>query len=1361
MRYLLFCQLFSITLSHCFAGNEHLAPIEIKSQVEQWIGSQPVEFLENKGQITDMSYNPVPFVLFKAEARGLDMYITEKGLTYVFLEVEEDELEKEHGDSPERDAKHKKNLVKWARVDMDLKGARIRKENIVTEGASDWVKHFYLGHCPEGIRDVHAYKKITIKNVYPDIDWVLYNSNERGFKYDFIVHPGADPEQISLLYRSQKKLHMDEPGNINIQTPYGNLTEKAPECRLEKTNSNVASRFEITGLPSEHETEISFRLDHFDRTQTLIIDPQMVWMTVLGGNNLNSPKDISVDNPTVIAVTGYTTATNFPLMASFQGSLMGAISAFIMKFGAGGNLMWSTYYGGNIGNQNAEGRGVEVDAAGNIIVAGVTGVTNLPILNPGGGVYFQGPGNGAMSFVSRFNSAGVLTWGTYYGGNGVDQIHDLCKDINGNLYISGYTSSTNFPLQNAAFAAYGGANDAFAVKFNSAGQRLYSTYIGGTGADAGLGIFADNTGNLYLTGRTASVNFPLLNPGGGTYYNGVSGGAGDAFITKLNAAGALLWSTYWGGSASDNGMSVTGSSTGDWYFTGETSSTNLTTLNPGGGAYFQGANAGGVDMFLCRFNSSDALTWSTYFGTTGNNSFNMQYNYGNFLATDNCSNVYLVGEDDAGGLPITNTCNSFTLSYAPTPTQQQSYIVEFNNKNAIVWSSYFYGMYACATFSIKLDGNNNIFTVGEHRMANLPPYAAPAGAYLQSIRTGADDGYLVKFTPTPNKYTQPQVNPSACACNGSATVNVTCGAAPYNYVWSNGSQTLVTSSSTNAITGLCPGNYWVEITDDACSRDTIYYTLTTTTGSLTLSTTQNNVSCNATCNGSTTITASGGTTPYTYSWSSGQTTATITGLCPGSYSIVATDGGGCKSVQSINIIQTPEMVLGFSTQWSCSSNNSSATVNITNGNAPYTYLWSNGQTTQTSTGLTLGSYSITITDSKGCSKVQTANIPQPSSMTLTPTSTNTTCGNSNGSAAVSVSGGTTPYSYIWSNGATVKTNANISSGNYTVTVTDLNGCSKSATYNIAPSSGPTATFTQSPGPSVCVNTPVTFTNTGTTGAGVTYNWLISPPNVSGTTTNFTYTFLNTGSFTVQHTVFSSGCSATISSTVTVTNCATGPSVTATGNSACPGTCTIVTSNGIGGTSPYTYLWSTGATTQNINTCPAATTTYTLTLTDVNGNTATSTAAVIINQPITATMNSTNISCNGNTDGSSIATPAGGTSPYVYTWNNGQTTQTATGLTTGNYTVTITDSKNCSSISTATIISPPALTGQFTKGASNCHACGCKEWLMINATGGTSPYSYSWPDGSINRYKNQLCPGTYTINIKDKNGCNIDVNLSAP
>ncbi|MBI2270634.1 MAG: SprB repeat-containing protein [Bacteroidetes bacterium] len=533
-----------------------------------------------------------------------------------------------------------------------------------------------------------------------------------------------------------------------------------------------------------------------------------------------------------------------------------------------------------------------------------------------------------------------------------------------------------------------------------------------------------------------------------------------------------------------------------------------------------------------------------------------------------------------------------------------------------------------------------------------------------------------------------------------------------------------------------------------------------------------NTSCgnNTGTAGVTTIT--NGTAPYTYLWNTGGTTSTITGLVAGTYTVTVIDNSCQKLSQTAVVTVTNTNGVTISTSQNnllCNGVNSgSAVANIVTGTGPYTYSWSTlpVQTTSTATGLAAGTYTVVVWDPGGCSSTAIMQITQPTAILLFTSTDSTTCNYSNGSALVTASGGTplagSNYNYVWSPvGGTQFEAVNLPGQTYTVLVTDANGCTKTATADVAKSPGLSAAFTSS---TACLGATVNFTNTGTApGTGITYNWLISPippANVTGTTADFSYTFLTTGNYSIRHTVSNGTCMDTVTSNITIINCA-GPTVTATGTSICEGSCATVTSNGSGGTGPYTYLWSNGATTSNISPCPSSTTSYTITITDSGGNTSTSMAVVTVNPAITASALPTNTTCSGGTNGSAQINPGSGTSPYTYNWNNGQTTQTITGLSAGSYSVTVTDAKGCTAVNIVTVISPPAITGLFTKGTANCNSCGCKEWIMVTATGGTSPYSYSWPDGYVNRYKNQLCPGSYNINIKDKNGCIINVNLISP
>ena len=191
-------------------NNNKVVADAVKEKASEWMNNNSFHFLENKGQMTDMAGNPVPFVLFKAEAPGMNMYITEKGLTNVFIKPEE-EKEKEKEGFKEENMK-----IEWNRIDMSLKDASIKKENILKEGESADFSQYFLAHCPDGVTNVRSYQKITITNVYPGIDWIFYNSNEKGFKYGFIVHPGASSHHIELVYSSLNPLQLNKVMAFNF-----------------------------------------------------------------------------------------------------------------------------------------------------------------------------------------------------------------------------------------------------------------------------------------------------------------------------------------------------------------------------------------------------------------------------------------------------------------------------------------------------------------------------------------------------------------------------------------------------------------------------------------------------------------------------------------------------------------------------------------------------------------------------------------------------------------------------------------------------------------------------------------------------------------------------------------------------------------------------------------------------------------------------------------------------------------------------------------------------------------------------------------------------------------------------------------
>jgi len=323
----------------------------------------------------------------------------------------------------------------------------------------------------------------------------------------------------------------------------------------------------------------------------------LVYSTYLGGSGDDNGTSIGVDAAGNAYVMGGTSSTNFPTTAgAFQRTFGGGISdAFVTKLNpAGSGLVYSTYLGGS-GSEG--GFGIAVDAGGNAYVTGHTGSTNFPTTT--GAFQTSFGGGGFDAFVTKLNSTGsALVYSTYLGSSGTDNGNGIAVDAAGNAYVTGDTTSANFPTTTGAFQTTfrGGFDDAFVTKLNSTGSALvYSTYLGGSSTDNGTSIAVDAVGNAYVTGGTFSTNFPTTTGAFQTTLSGLE----DAFVTKLNPLGTgLVYSTYLGGSGSDvgDGITVDALPTPNAYVTGFTDSTNFPTT---AGA-FQTTLGGGEDAFVAK-----------------------------------------------------------------------------------------------------------------------------------------------------------------------------------------------------------------------------------------------------------------------------------------------------------------------------------------------------------------------------------------------------------------------------------------------------------------------------------------------------------------------------------------------------------------------------------------------------------------------------------------------------------------------------------------------------------------------------------------------------------------------------------------
>ncbi|MEO0097263.1 MAG: SBBP repeat-containing protein [candidate division WOR-3 bacterium] len=407
------------------------------------------------------------------------------------------------------------------------------------------------------------------------------------------------------------------------------------------------------------------------------------------------------------------------------------------------SLIWATYYGGSAHDY---GRAIATDHNGNVFVVGYTNSGNFPLQNPGGGAYYQGTIGGANDlFILKFNNNGQRLWATYYGGSGGEEGYSIAVDNLGNVFITGITTSDNFPTYNPGGGAYyqgsrpSSHRDAFILKFNNNGQRLWATYYGGPHHDDGYSIAVDDSNNVFVTGATRADNFPTYNPGGGAYYQGSRAGGVDLFILKFNNSGVRQWATYYGGNGDDCGYSISADNLGNIFLTGYTASPNFPLQDPGGGAYYQSSNAGYNDAFILKFANNGARIWATYYGDIANEE-------GRSITFDTLGNVFITGHTTSTNFPLQQSSNPGAYFQGTLRGARDAFILKFNNSGVRQWATLYGGDDHDYGYAIDADYSGNIYITGYTQSTDFPTYNAGLGAYYDSTFNGGQDIFLLKFT---------------------------------------------------------------------------------------------------------------------------------------------------------------------------------------------------------------------------------------------------------------------------------------------------------------------------------------------------------------------------------------------------------------------------------------------------------------------------------------------------------------------------------------------------------------------------------------------------------------------------------------
>lgn len=612
-------------------------------------------FQENKGQMVDINNVPVPHVLFKAEAPGLNIWVTTSGLSYQFFSLDETI-------SSINSSENKK--VSWKRVDMNLKNASIQKENILTEGNITQGKiNYYLAHCPNGITNVETFSKITIKEIYPGIDWLLYTSDAGTIKHDFIVHPGANPKLVSLIYEGNGSMAI-ATNQLLFKNGLGNITEGQLLCyqntELQPINSayNAIKTNKNGQDNSVFSYAVDFDIDDYDDSKDLVIDPEVVWGTLFGGSLNERINSLETDNSGNVLVTGSTYSINFPTLnvvgAFYQGLAAPGQDIFISKFDNDGKLLWSTYYGGG---SNEFAQSIVDDNLGNTWVTGTTFSSNFPLKDPGGAFFKSNLEGNSEAFILKFDINGKRVWATYFGGNGDEVGNTIAIDNNDRAWIIGTTNSTDIGSITQighSQPTIGGGKDAFITSFDNFGNQTVFTYYGGEGDDWGNSIAVDiNSGKIVITGSTKSLSFPVQQ-NEGPYVQDTSGGGKDGFIAEFSPAFWLNFCAYFGGDGDDVGETVAFDNSGNFWLTGFTESTNFPLQDVG--TFFQGTKSGVSDAFISKFDYWGVLEWSTYYG--GSAVEGAAASTFDNMVIDNCGNVNITFETGSVDIKTYASVNS-------------------------------------------------------------------------------------------------------------------------------------------------------------------------------------------------------------------------------------------------------------------------------------------------------------------------------------------------------------------------------------------------------------------------------------------------------------------------------------------------------------------------------------------------------------------------------------------------------------------------------------------------------------------------------------------------------------------------------
>jgi hypothetical protein len=780
------------------AGQAHSVPKAVSRSIAEMYGKLPLSFEANQGQTSSQ-------VKFIARGPGYVLFLTGDeavlslrpknagNLLSLFLS--------DRGPTPEAAPIANATTLRMKLLRPNPAAKIVGMDELPGK------TNYFIGNDPGKWRtNIPTYGKVKFQGVYPGVDLVYYG-DQRQLEYDFIVAPGANPQQIALDIQGARELQINAAGDLVARTDVGEVLLRKPVAyqwasrkQPSPRNGNEGKHFLDARYRLRGKNRIVFEASAYDPSKPLIIDPVLTYSTFLGGGAEDIGSNIDLDPNGNAYVTGGTFSTDFPVTGVPPPTFGGAAAkcgggtvhwvcgdAFVTKINSTGSaIVYSTFLGGNDADV---GTHIAVDLAGDAFVSGITRSPNFPttpgVFQPqfGGGNCGGGGGGGGHpcddAFIAKLNPSGsALVYSSFLGGSGFDDAFGLAIDGSGDAFITGQTDSSNFPTTKGSFrpnqilACMVGATlpclDAYVVKVDPKGSSLlYGTYLGGTGDDSGIGITLDSAGDAFVAGSTASLDFPGTT---GFYQPNFGGGTtsvcpnsflcGDAFVAKLNPQGsALIYATYLGGAADDAATSIALDGAGNAYVAGITASSNFPTTAGAAQTTFGGGSttacAGRLfscgDAFAAKINpAGTALVYSTFIGGSGDDGAFWQ------SILDFAGDFYLVGTTNSPNFPTASPIQAAFGGGSPNCNPMNDpcgdgFITEINPSGSkFIFSTYLGGTGDDGVTGVVVDGKTGIFVTGFTASPNFPTTtgAAQTKCGTDGNCNALSDAFVTKLAET-------------------------------------------------------------------------------------------------------------------------------------------------------------------------------------------------------------------------------------------------------------------------------------------------------------------------------------------------------------------------------------------------------------------------------------------------------------------------------------------------------------------------------------------------------------------------------------------------------------------------------------